>query len=114
LGRRPQHWPTPLRQRISDRVAALPMTCEERAAAVTQIEVEEQRREASISRPVAAFDLTFSVPKSVSVLWALADAPTQLAIHQAHQEAILLALGWAEKNVVFTRTGAGGAIQEEV
>ncbi len=66
------------------------------------------------SRAVAGFDLTFSVPKSVSVLWALADAPTQQVIHQAHRDAIALALAWAEDNVVFTRTGAGGRVQERV
>src|SRR5947209_3043307 len=78
LGRRPQRWPTPLRQRITDRIATLPNTLsdQERAVAGGVIEADEQRREASIRRPVAAFDLTFSVPKSVSVLWALADAPT--------------------------------------
>ncbi len=116
LGRRPQHWPTPLTQRIAARVAALPSALGEadRAAAVAEIEAEERRREASIARPVAAFDLTFSVPKSVSAVWALADAETQAVIYRAHQDAIDLALGWAERNVIFTRTGAGGAVQEEV
>lgn len=33
---------------------------------------------------VAGFDLTFSVPKSVSVAWALADPATQEAAYRAH------------------------------
>lgn len=116
LGRRPQHWPTPLPQRIASRVAALPdgLGDRARAVAVAQIEAEERRREAEIARPVAAFDLTFSVPKSVSTLWALADAATQTAIYRAHQDAIATALAWAEQNVFFTRTCAGGAVQDEV
>ena len=43
-----------------------------------------------------------------------ADADTQAVIYRAHQDAIDLAIGWAERNVIFTRTGAGGAVQEEV
>ncbi len=79
LGRRPQRTPAPLRQRIADRVAALPMSLSapDRAAAEAAIIVEEQRRETQLRRPVAGFDLTFSVPKSVSVLWALTRTPRQ-------------------------------------
>jgi len=116
LGRRPKDWPTPLTQRVATRVAALPASLSgpDRAAVIDAIEAEERQREASISRPVAAFDLTFSVPKSVSVLWALAEPDTQTLIYRAHQDAIQVALAWAEQNVIFTRTGAGGRVQEEV
>jgi len=37
---------------------------------------------------VGGFDLTFSVPKSVSALWAVADSGTQARIHEAHQRAV--------------------------
>jgi hypothetical protein len=37
---------------------------------------------------VAGFDLTFSVPKSVSVLWGLADPGTQAWIVEAHHAAV--------------------------
>jgi conjugative relaxase-like TrwC/TraI family protein len=116
LGRRPLRLPTPLRQRLADRIASLPasLSSVDRAAAEAAITVEEQRREARIGRAVAGFDLTFSVPKSVSVLWALADAGTQATIHQAHRDAIDLALAWAEQNVAFTRVGAGGRVQVPV
>ena len=46
---------------------------------------------------MAGFDLTFSVPKSVSAVWAVADADTQAAIYRAHRDAIDTALGWAEQ-----------------
>lgn len=116
LGRRPNHWPTPLPERIRLRVALLPadLPNAERAQRVAAIEAEEKERDKHLIRPVAGFDLTFSVPKSVSAVWAVADAPTQEAIYQAHSEAIRHALGYAEKRIFFTRTGANGVVQEEV
>ena len=47
----------------------------ERTAAVAQIETEERGR--GTRRVVAGYDYTFSVPKSVSALWAVADAATR-------------------------------------
>jgi conjugative relaxase-like TrwC/TraI family protein len=116
LGRRPQRLPAPLRQRTTDRIAALPASLSpgDRKAGEAAIAVEEERRQARLGRAVAGFDLTFSVPKSVSVLWALADAETQAVIHRAHRDAIEIALTWAENNVVFTRTGTGGRVQVPV
>jgi hypothetical protein len=49
------------------------------------------RTDAAASRrhqSVAGFDLTFSVPKSVSVAWALAGPATQAAVYEAHQRAL--------------------------
>ena len=37
---------------------------------------------------VAAFDVTFSAPKSVSLLWALGDEPTRAAVLRAQQAAV--------------------------
>ncbi len=62
-------------------------------------------------RPVAGFDLTFSVPKSISVVWALAPPAVQAEIYRAHQDAILATLAWMEANVIWTRTGHGGTVQ---
>lgn len=59
-------------------------------------------------KPVHGFDLTFSAPKSVSALWAVADPELQGRIHQAHKDAISETLAWAEKNVIQTRSGHGG------
>jgi conjugative relaxase-like TrwC/TraI family protein len=71
-------------------------------------------RPGRVSRTVAGFDLTFSVPKSVSVAWALADGPTRERIHAAHQRAVEFVIGYAEREVVTTRTGKGGVVSEPV
>jgi hypothetical protein len=78
LGNRPLRLPPPLAERIRRRVAALPIDLSgaERTTAVDAIKHKEAEREKTICRPVAGFDLTFSVPKSVSVVWAPADAGT--------------------------------------
>jgi conjugative relaxase-like TrwC/TraI family protein len=60
---------------------------------------------------VAGFDLTFSVPKSVSAVWAVADAHTLELIAAAHHAAVADALAWAEREVFATRLGHGGAVQ---
>jgi conjugative relaxase-like TrwC/TraI family protein len=69
---------------------------------------------AATRRPVAGFDLTFSVPKSVSVMWALADQDTKVAIHRAHVNAIRFVLSYAEQHVFFSRSGKNGVIQEDI
>ena len=63
---------------------------------------------------VAGFDLTFSVPKSVSVLWALADTPTQGKVYAAHQAALAQTVAWLEANIVQTRSGHGGVAHQAV
>lgn len=57
---------------------------------------------------VAGFDLTFSVPKSVSVLWAMADDQTKAAVHAAHRRAIDDSLSWLDDRVIQTRAGHAG------
>jgi len=116
LGRAANRWPKSLQTRVNERVAALPLnlTAAERADKTAQIEAEERQRERTITRPVAGFDLTFSVPKSISVAWAVADAGTQSVIYAAHQEAIQRTLAYAERHTFFTRTGTNGVVQEPV
>ena len=74
--------------RIAARVDGLPdqLCGEERDAAIARIEAEEGV--ASTQRAVAGFDLTFSVPKSVSVLWGLADADLQSMIVDPQHPAV--------------------------
>lgn len=57
---------------------------------------------------VAGFDLTFSVPKSVSTLWALGDFGMQTRIEAAHRQAMAETFEWIENNVAQTRAGHGG------
>ena len=63
-----------------------------------------------VRRPsgVAGFDLTFTVPKSVSVLWALGDQQTRTAIVVAHHAAIDQVLEMVEHRVLATRVGHAG------
>src|SRR5450755_4119147 len=101
-------------QRVAARVAALPTGLAEadRASAVAVIEEQEQRRRTPIA--VSGFDLTFTVPKSVSVLWALADPGTQARIANAHRDAVNQCLQLIEAHALFTRIGAGGVAQVPV
>jgi conjugative relaxase-like TrwC/TraI family protein len=57
---------------------------------------------------VAAFDLTFSAPKSVSVLFATADEDTSAALLAAHEAAVTAALDYVEREACFTRRGHNG------
>ncbi len=61
------------------------------------------------SRRVAGFDLTFSAPKSVSVLWALGDPTVSVAVRDAHDAAVAAAVGFLEREGAFTRRGWGGS-----
>jgi len=60
----------------------------------------------------SAWDLTFSAPKSVSLLWALGPPEIRAEIERLHQESVLFALGYLEARAGLTRRGKGGAIQE--
>lgn len=94
-----------LADRIEERVAALDpeMTQDDCAAETTRIEAEETA--AGMRRAVAGFDLTFSVPKSVSVLWGVADAATQERIVAAHHGAVVDVIDLFEREVAATRAG---------
>jgi len=74
----------------------------------------ETNLRASTSQPaVAAFDLTFSAPKSVSVLFAVAPAEVSAALVDCHEEAVRAALGYLEDEAVFVRREKGGARFEQ-
>ena len=97
-------------ERIADRLAGLghPAGDEERAG----IEAEEQAK--GTPQAVTGFDLTFSAPKSVSVLFALGDSATQEAVRAAHEVAWRDGFGYFESQVAATRLGAGGVAQVDV
>src|SRR5699024_5077865 len=63
------------------------------------------------SHAVLGFDLTFKPPKSVSVLWGIADHGTQVQLYEAHHEAVEATLKVIEAEVLRTRTGAQGVRQ---
>lgn len=92
-------------ERIQDRVIDLDhsLSPDEIDAETARIEVDEASR--GTRRAVAGFDYTFSVPKSVSVLWSVADATTQELIVAAHHTAVAEVLAYLEREVAATRTG---------
>jgi TrwC relaxase len=64
---------------------------------------------------VAGYDLTFSAPKSVSVLWASApDERAQQTVRAAHHEGIGAAMAVLERDGSFVRRGRNGVRQEQV
>lgn len=60
----------------------------------------------------AGWDLTFSAPKSVSVLWSQADEATRRILQQAHFAAVQAGLDYLEDEVAVTRLGKGGQERE--
>ena len=61
---------------------------------------------------VAAFDLTFSAPKSVSVLFAIGEPVLAGALADAHESAVDAALGYLEREACRVRRGRGGVRRE--
>ena len=59
--------------------------------------------------PVPGFDLTFSAPKSVSLLWGLGGPVAGVEVNAAHRSAVEAALGYLQQEACWTRRGAGGA-----
>ncbi len=107
------HRPT-VKERVAARIGQLDadLSPAERTAAVQEIETEE--RERGTRRVVAGYDYTFSVPKSVSALWAVADAASQAQIVQAHHTAINEVVALMEREVAATRVGHNGIAQVAV
>jgi len=93
-------------ERIEARIADLDpgLSPGAQGEAVAQIEAEETDR--GRRRAVAGFDFTFSVPKSASALWAVADAGTQALIGEAHHAAVAEVVAFMEREVAATRSGA--------
>ena len=58
------------------------------------------------------YDLTFSAPKSVSVIWATADQATRQAISGAQQKAVEAAISHAEKIGAFVQRAGHGGIEK--
>ncbi|MHA7177362.1 MobF family relaxase [Arthrobacter sp. Sr24] len=69
---------------------------------------------ATVRAPVAGFDLTFSVPKSVSVLWALGNHDVQGRVLAAHHRAVQDTLQWLETKAIHTRAGHNGVARVPV
>jgi len=68
----------------------------------------EVLRELVGDKPVRGFDLTFSAPKSASLLYFLGEGDVPGAVRQAHDEAVVAALGYMEREACVVRAGKGG------
>jgi conjugative relaxase-like TrwC/TraI family protein len=63
---------------------------------------------------VPGYDITFSAPKSVSVMWALADDDLRNVIERAQTQAVAAALAVLEDHAATSRRGRNGARSEAV
>lgn len=59
------------------------------------------------------WDLTFSAPKSVSVLWSQLGGEYGHEIRASHAQAVEAAMAYLEETAGFTRRGKGGAVKEK-
>jgi conjugative relaxase-like TrwC/TraI family protein len=62
------------------------------------------------AKRVPGFDLTFSAPKSVSVLYGVSDPALRVVIRRAHEIAVRDALGYLEREAAVARRGPGGIV----
>jgi conjugative relaxase-like TrwC/TraI family protein len=59
-------------------------------------------------KKVLAYDLTFSAPKSVSVIYGIGDRTVSPIARRAHDEAVREAIGYLERHATWTRRGDAG------
>ncbi|MCW2985661.1 MAG: conjugative relaxase, partial [Conexibacter sp.] len=59
-------------------------------------------------KKVLAYDLTFSAPKSVSVIYGIGDRTVSPVVREAHDGAVRDALDYLERNATWTRRGPAG------
>lgn len=70
-------------------------------------------RAGTARRPrLPGLDLTFSAPKSVSVLYGLADREVTGQVVEAHEGAVAAALGYLEGHACFTRRRVEGVVEQ--
>jgi conjugative relaxase-like TrwC/TraI family protein len=97
--------------RIAESLAGLPDTLAGEVREARRVEMEKFERARPTRAAVAGLDLTFTVPKSASVLWALGEEATQRAVVDAHREAVTAVLDLVEARFLHTRVGAQGCAQ---
>ncbi len=67
-----------------------------------------QLRRMTRASTVAAIDLTFSAPKSVSILYAVAGGEMSAELSEAHERAVAAAVSYLEREACLTRRGHAG------
>jgi conjugative relaxase-like TrwC/TraI family protein len=68
------------------------------------------RQAGADGRRAGGIDLTFSSPKSVSVVWALGSKEQRAGIERAHGRAVSRTLGHLRDEIAVVREGAGGQV----
>ena len=63
---------------------------------------------------VSGLDLTFSDPKSISAIWAIATPELRQTIDEAHDKAVRAAMKLASEYAAYTRRGKAGIITEKL
>jgi len=58
--------------------------------------------------PILGYDIRFSAPKSVSLLWAIGSEELQAKLLSAHEQAVGDALAYLERHACFVQRGHGG------
>src|SRR5262249_55205809 len=74
--------------------------------------VQNAGRHVGKRKRVPGWDMTFSAPKSVSVLWSQAPPEIQAKIEAIHARSVKSALAKAEELAGYTRRGEGGTRRE--
>jgi conjugative relaxase-like TrwC/TraI family protein len=112
-GEPPGHWAGRGAERLS---LVGPVTHAEFQAALQGVDPKTGERLAQVGgrgrEHSAGWDMTFSAPKSVSVLWALSEGQGREAIEQAHRSAVLAATAHLEATAGWARRGRQGASRE--
>jgi hypothetical protein len=65
------------------------------------------------NRRVAAWDVTFSPPKSISALWALASDDPRRDVGEAQAAAVDAAVGYVTRNACVARLGRNGVDRQD-
>jgi Ti-type conjugative transfer relaxase TraA len=88
-----------------------PVTQEQLQLALAGYSAGQEVQNAGKADRQMGWDMTFSAPKSVSILWALSDNDQRQRIEEAHQKALESAYKYLESKIQ-TRRGSLGKIKE--
>lgn len=69
------------------------------------------RKSIEAGEAVAGYDLTFTLPKSVDILWAAGDPYVRRTIMRCHKEAVKESIDWFESREAYSRTGKDGIVK---
>jgi conjugative relaxase-like TrwC/TraI family protein len=65
------------------------------------------------SEPTLGYDIRFSAPKSLSLLWAIGSPEVRQAVEEIHAEAVAAGIAYLERTACWVRRGKGGTEIEQ-